>query len=217
MGASYAQTGLRPSGAPHGNGVCALSLSTLVLISIFILDCAGFLRTTARRIEVSEGAVAAATLLTLALSAVQAPLAGIATLNLGFCLALLFGVLLCRSWKDAAETLVVALCAGALGFGVYRLTADFYEPGLLACLPAAGLSALLLPKRRSALLAAVSAPVFFAVCVLFEDIYLFDAAALRLANPVAQDMQTMGAALSALLWPPPGISGRALRILRERS
>ena len=59
--------------------------------------------------------------------------------------------------------------------------------------------------------------MFFAVCVLFEDIYLFDAAALRLANPVAQDMQTMGAALSALLWPLPGISGRALRILRERS
>ena len=88
---------------------------------------------------------------------------------------------------------------------------------VIACLPAAGLSALLLPKRRSALLAAVSAPVFFAVCVLFEDIYLFDAAALRLANPVAQDMQTMGAALSALLWPLPGISGRALRILRERS
>lgn len=211
------KTGRRANSAPHGNGVFVLSLSTLALISIFILACTGFLRMTVKRLDISEGAAAAATMLTLALSAVEMPIGQTVTLNLGFCLALLFGILLCHRWKESAEAFVVALCAGALGFGVYRLTADFYEPGLLACLPAAGLSALLLPNRRAALLSAVAAPVFFAVCVLFEDIYLFDAATLRLANPVTQDMQIMGAVLSATLWPLPGVSRKGSKILRERS
>lgn len=177
-----------------------MRLSTLALLCVFILACTGLMRSTARRLCVAEGSIAALSVLLLAVSAFSPAVSAHISLNLAFCLTLLLGLLLCRGLPDIADALLIAVCTGALGFAVYSMFPNFYEPGFLAGLPAALVSSQLFRRRRTALLSAAAAPLFFSLCVMFEEMYLFDSANLRLGDPVVLDAQMSSILLLFLLW-----------------
>ena len=181
-------------------GCVFLRLSTLVLCCMMILCCTGLIEGTAHRLRVQTGSIAAVCPLLLAAGAFSLPLGSGIWIHCGVVLLFLGSLILCRRADACAVALLFAACFGAIGFLFCRMLPDFYEQGLLLALPAAVIGALLLRHRRSALLCVVSAPLFYAACVLLEEYYLFQTVRLDLAASEVFDAQVAGAAMLFLMW-----------------
>jgi hypothetical protein len=176
-----------------------MSLATLLLFCLFLFACVGLTGRTAWRLRVQEGAIAAFALVLLALSAFPVALSDDISLSCASLLLFATALRLCRGVPDIVEALLCAVPAGALGWCLYSLV-PFYEAGALLAVPAALIPRLLLRRKRTALLAAVTAPLVFGLCRTLEDWYLFDWRALALGGGVQFDAQIAALFLLALLW-----------------
>lgn len=176
-----------------------MRLSTLLLLCLFLFCCTHLTERTAWRLRVQEGSIAALSLLLLALSAFPVQLSASVSLSPASLLLLAVSLRLCRGLPDIVEGLLMALLCGVLGWCVYNLL-TVYEMGLLPALPAALLPWLLGGRKRTALLCATAAPLFFGLCRTLEDWYLFDWQVWELGGGVQLDAQMAAICLLALLW-----------------
>lgn len=176
-----------------------MRLSTLLLLCLFLFCCVRLTARTAWRLRVREGSIAALSLVLLALSAFPVTLSPSVTLSPASVVLLLTALWLCRGMPDIVEGLLMALLSGVLGWCLYNLL-TVYEMGMLLALPAALLPWLLGGRKRTALLSAVAAPLFFGLCRTLEDWYLFDWRSLEIGGGIQLDAQMAAIFLLSLLW-----------------
>ena len=176
-----------------------MRLSTLLLICLFLFACTHLTAKTAWRLRIQDGHIAALSLALLALGAFPLSLSASVTVNPASAALLVYALLLCRGLPDILEALLTGLLAGLLGWGLCSLI-RFYEMGFLLALPAAILPALLQSRKRTALLAATCAPLFYGLFRMLEDWYLFDWRTLAFGGDIQLDAQIAALFLLALLW-----------------
>lgn len=176
-----------------------MRLSTLLLVCLFLFACVRLTERTAWRLRIREGTIAALALALLALSAFPVSLSASLSIAPGSIALLLFAIYLCRGLPDIVEALFTALLSGVLGWCLCSIF-TVYEMGALLALPAALLPWLLNGRKRTALLAAIAAPLFYGLCRTLEDWYLFDWRIFEIGGGIQLDAQVAAIFLLALLW-----------------
>lgn len=176
-----------------------MRLSTLLLICLFLFACTRLTAKTAWRLRIQDVHIAALSLALLALGAFPLSLSESVTVNPASAALLLYALCLCRGVPDILEALLTGLLAGLIGWCLCSLI-HFYEMGVLLALPAAILPALLQSRKRTALLAAACAPLFYGLFRMLEDWYLFDWRVLEFGGGIQLDAEIAALFLLALLW-----------------
>lgn len=187
-----------------------LQISTVILIGLFILCCTGNMDGILARFRFRTGRIAALSLLLMALSALEYRLGAGFSVYPASLAALTFSILAVRGERDAYSLPLAAFAGGVLGWLLSRAFPNAWEAGALLALPAALLARVLYRGPRTGLCLPLLSPLFYALCVMLEDWYLFGFASLGLGSALQLDAQLCGATLYGLLLLLPDFRRRAV-------
>lgn len=192
--------------------------SSVALACCLILCLTGGLRDAAKRLRVPFFVIPVSCGALLALSRVCVPSGALAGLRAAEPLALLLALI--AALKNAKRFLLAAVCVsfacGLVGRLLLSALPNAAESGLLLALPsilAAGALFGFFPackasaqerdcaaQASAALLITQCAPLFYGVCVMLEDWFLFDLPLQSVASAIRFDAQMIAFALVTLLW-----------------
>ncbi len=192
--------------------------SSVALVCCLILCLTGGLRDAAKRLRIPFFVIPVSCGALLALSRVCVPSGALAGLRAAEPLALLLALI--AALRNGKRFLLAAICVsfacGLVGRLFLGALPNAAESGLLLALPsilaAGALFGIISPRKASAqerdlaaeasatLLITQCAPLFYGVCVMLEDWFLFDLPLQSVASAIRFDAQTIAFALVTLLW-----------------